>query len=298
MSVNLIIRSQFQDIFYDDNRETSNYVSDDKLFIKFPAGEIQCVGGNWITCNKTTKFLMICNFRSSDDIIKLLMLYDSLKRVSASTPIDLLIPYFPAARQDRSVLTESFGLQVYANIIKTLKINSIVVDDPHSDVLAGMFPAGVLQIRKQVDLFMESNVSHWISPVTILVAPDNGAVKKIEEIYKQMKENIAKDIDLRIVYGTKTRNYQTGKIMSYSLPLLFDNISDVDKISIIVIDDIVDGGATFVEIGKEIERQMHANNVSANVRKILHTTHGIYSKGKDLLLEYYNTLSCTNDMSS
>ena len=49
--------------------------------------------------------------------------------------INLFLPYFPGARQDRVMVAgESLTVKVYANLINDLKLNKVTIFDPHSDV--------------------------------------------------------------------------------------------------------------------------------------------------------------------
>jgi hypothetical protein len=84
--------------------------------IQFSAGELQV---RLFDVDLSTLESVSVEFRSSDDIITLGLVADTIKRARGSLDgIDLFIPYFPAARQDRVEGQESFGLKVYADIIK------------------------------------------------------------------------------------------------------------------------------------------------------------------------------------
>jgi ribose-phosphate pyrophosphokinase len=62
-----------------------------------------------------------------------------------------------------------------------------------------------------------------------------------------------------------------------------------DSAIYLVVDDICDGGRTFVELAKAIpeEKRSHLH---------LLVTHGIFSQGLDVLRQYYSEISCINLM--
>ena len=79
-------------------------------------------------------------FRYTGDqsIIQLLLLNDALKRQGAEV-IDLYIPYFPGARQDRVCNRgEALSVKVYADLINQQNFNQVFIFDPHSDVTAAL----------------------------------------------------------------------------------------------------------------------------------------------------------------
>lgn len=61
---------------------------------------------------------------------------------------------------------------------------------------------------------------------------------------------------------------------------------------ILVMDDICDGGATFISLAKEIK----AHELYNDQELWLYVTHGIFSKGKQTLLDAgYSKIICLHD---
>jgi ribose-phosphate pyrophosphokinase len=263
--------------------------------IKFPAGELQVkvIVPNWLSGNPAAELYdyvdVYCKFSGSDDITSLSLIYDAIKRVQPKVDIHLNIPYFPAARQDRTEISgESYGLLVYANLINSIGFKTITVADPHSDVLAGMFNVGVLNVISQERAFDHSfhyNKLSLVEKRVVLISPDNGASKKTEKIAKVLASN---NYDVTLIQAIKRRDYKTGKIESIIVP---DFSSDLSK-TVLVVDDICDGGGTFIALHAAFKHQLKPGD-----RTILWTTHGIYSKGKEALSMYDDVL-CYNEMSS
>ena len=80
----------------------------------------------------------------------------------------------------------------------------------------------------------------------------------------------------------KIRDPSTGKITSIECPE-----EDLTGKTAIVFDDICDGGGTFLGIAKRLD-ELGAKN------KILVVTHGIFSKGLDIMFDAYDEIITTN----
>jgi ribose-phosphate pyrophosphokinase len=77
------------------------------------------------------------------------------------------------------------------------------------------------------------------------------------------------------------------------------NVNDADK-HIVIIDDLIDGGRTFIEIAKTIKEQrafssaVHPDNYG---KIFLVSTHGVFSGGLKELNKYFDGIYCTNSYS-
>jgi ribose-phosphate pyrophosphokinase len=85
----------------------------------------------------------------------------------------------------------------------------------------------------------------------------------------------------------KKRDQDTGKIVSYEVPYKFLN-SELPAQDLIVVDDLCDGGRTFLELAKQINRKHSLT---------LFVIHGVFS-GNALpdLLQYYNKIIVSNSL--
>lgn len=245
----------------------------------FPGGErgVTVVEPNDIL--RILSFTIVCNFKGSDDLIDIALLVNACRNISSRVSLRLRIPYFPYARQDRVTGPgEAFALQVAAKMISDCKFTQVEVWDAHSDVLSAFFEPGILLNKPQHEL-IELLVEEYIKDedVTALVAPDAGALKKIYPL--------AVRLGLPVIEAKKIRNVSTGKIEKSSM----DTEAILKYNSLIVVDDICDGGATFIQLGSVI-REIYDGRLA------LFTTHGIYSKGIKVLWEHYDTVNCINNM--
>lgn len=191
--------------------------------------------------------------------------------------IHLYVPYFMGARSDRKFQDGGINYlkQVICPIINSQNFASVTVMDPHSDVLeACLNNYKKLDNHKLVDFALES--LNGRSAETLIVSPDAGALKKIYDVAKQF--NIT-----NVVTASKIRDVISGKIIKTEIPGMF--LSDIKHI--IIIDDICDGGRTFIELAKEIKQQ-------TNIPIYLIVTHGIFSGGYEKLSDELDGIFCTN----
>jgi ribose-phosphate pyrophosphokinase len=194
--------------------------------------------------------------------------------------IHLYTPYFLGSRSDRKFGegSNNYLKTVICPIINSLNFKSVTVMDPHSDVLEAC-----LNNFKKIDNFalVDDALSYLIGEdeedQVVLVSPDAGAYKKIFDVAKEF--NI-----LKIITATKVRDLKTGQILHTEVPVL-DQHNDLKYI---IVDDICDGGRTFIEIAKAIK-------VSCPTAKIyLVVTHGIFSAGFEELEKYFERIYTTN----
>lgn len=246
----------------------------------FPGGERNVRIVDPLEIERYKSFTINCKFHGSDDLIDILLLVNACRNIDKDVRLRLQIPYFPFARQDRVMCSgESLALQVAANLIKSCNFSEVEVWDAHSDVLSGMFEAGQLRIIHQSYLAKDQIM---FNPEVLigncaLVSPDAGALKKIYAL--------AKNLDMPVVEASKKRDVKTGEIAATCIDL-----REVNKYNtLIVVDDICDGGRTFVELGKEIRKVFTGNLV-------LVVTHGIFSKGIKVFDGLFDSVLYSNDM--
>jgi len=250
-----------------------------KIF-KFPAGE-SGVSYHWDSSR--TRYVdrgLSANinlaWEGNDDLIHLALLVDAIRRNHPHVELNLTMPYFPYARQDRVCNPgESLSVKVIADIINAMGFARVFVLDPHSDVVGA-----VLNNMVQIDITRSIEDSFLSLPRwrCALVSPDAGALKKVYGYAKKI--NIEK-----VVRADKNRDVTSGKITGtvvYS--------EHLGKTNLIVVDDICDGGGTFIPLAQEL-RKITDGTVS------LFVTHGIFTKGIDIVADAYDNVFVVNNMS-
>ncbi len=219
---------------------------------------------------------------NSDEIIRLLLTVDAIRRVDSTTKIHLTIPYFPYARQDRVCNQgESLSVKVMADMINALKCSSLKIYDPHSDVTSALLDN--CQAIGMAEIIISSKLHSTIIDNNLtLISPDSGAEKKVRYFARQISGiNSGRKVDL--VCASKIRDTRTGKIIGTELH------GDVKDKNVIILDDICDGGSTFIELSKKLKED-GANEI------YLYVTHGIFSKGLDPLRQYFSKIYCYHTM--
>ena len=176
---------------------------------------------------------------SSDDVMNLILAVDALRRMNVKH-IEVLIPYVPYARQDRVMVPgESLSIKVFADLLNNLQLDNVIVFDPHSDVTPALINnCDIISNYEMVKYFInELQLQDFV-----LVSPDLGAYKKVDKLAQQIgyKKEIAT--------GIKVRNLETGEILRSDV-----NTSDLANKPCLVVDDICDGGRTFIELAAALK---------------------------------------------
>ena len=240
---------------------------------KFPDGQqsisIEPVG-------PTPTIQIQSRLNSFRDVELIICANQSLKEMGA-TNIQLYVPYFLGARSDRKFGEgeTNYLKNVICPIINSQGFSKVITLDPHSDVLE----ACLNNFEKENNFKL---VEYAISEIDkkeniILVSSDAGAYKKVFDVAKEFNiENI--------ITATKVRDIKTGNILSTQLPIISRNV----KYKYVIVDDICDGGKTFIELAKAIKSQREA------VEIYLVVTHGIFSAGFVELNKYFKGIFCTD----
>jgi ribose-phosphate pyrophosphokinase len=224
----------------------------------FSGGELQ-VKINNKTSWGTDKLTIRAHITQTSQIMELALVTDALRRTFTVYDINLILPYVPYARQDRVCDEgEALSIKVFCDLINSLKFDKVTVYDVHSDVTLALL--NNVEHRTVVDIFRRRFGTAEMQN-TILVSPDAGAEKKVFKL--------AQDYGLDVFKASKHRDVKTGAITGTTVSVNPENIGKKD---LLIVDDICDGGKTFIELHK-ILRPLTTGKIS------LYVTHGIFSKG-------------------
>ena len=227
---------------------------------------------------------IVSPMQSFKDVELIILANQAIREIDFKANVELYVPYFLGARSDRKFLpgTSNYLKTVICPIINSQKFHKVKVLDPHSDVLEAC-----------LDNFVKISNGRFINSVyeseykddnIVLVSPDAGALKKVFKIQKEYGVQ-------HMVIGHKNRDPFTGEITHTSIS---GSTGDETKPQThIIFDDICDGGRTFIELAKVLRR-----NTAHHDRIVLAVTHGLFTKGVDVVLEHvdaiYTTNSCAN----
>ncbi len=193
--------------------------------------------------------------------------------------IHLYAPYFLGSRSDRKFGegSNNYLKSVICPIINSLNFKSVTVMDPHSDVLeACLNNFSKLNNSALVDDALSYLIGEDEEDQIVLVSPDAGAYKKVFDVAQEFMIE-------KIITATKVRDLNTGQIIHTKVPVL-DQHKDLKYV---IVDDICDGGRTFIEIAKAIK----GSRPTAKIYLVV--THGIFSGGFTQLAEYFEGIYTT-----
>ncbi|WP_314923753.1 phosphoribosyltransferase family protein [Mogibacterium diversum] len=196
---------------------------------------------------------MLIKYLADDEITKITWLYDNDEecmgiyflvkhlRAHGVKVIELFMPYIPNARMDRIKNSdEVFTLKYFAEFINDLKIDSVEVLDPHSNVSTALIDN--ISIIEPTDIILNLLETVNSDGNTILFFPDEGAMKRYS--------HIASKCDIPYVFGMKNRDWRSGEILGLEV------LGETDAVpgkNIIIIDDICSRGGTFLHSAKALK---------------------------------------------
>lgn len=242
------------------DEETSETI--EYSLLKFPAGELQVTLTN-TGINPGADVTIKGSILSSDQVFELLQLVEVLRN-DGYADLYLDMPYCAYSRQDRRCnYGESFSLKVFTTIINSCEFKRVTTFDNHSDVATALLDnCRNLPVHELMYGEAELNLRQY----TALVSPDAGANKKVFECSKLF--------NIPMIRADKTRDTKTGRILGTEV---YTKAEDIKDKRVLIIDDICEGGRTFVELAKALKA------VEPSVTIDLYVTHGFFSKGIQVL---------------
>jgi len=176
-------------------------------------------------------------YNGDQSMMQLMLMTDALRRQGA-IEIDLFIPYFPGARQDRVCNSgEPLSAKVYADLINQQQYRQVTVFDPHSDVVVALLN----QVRVIKNHQFIKDVVADLGSDLILISPDAGSNKKIFELASKLG-------GLDVVRADKLRDVRNGAIIGTEV-----FCEDLSGKTAVIVDDICAGGRTFTELAKKLK---------------------------------------------
>ncbi len=181
----------------------------------------------------------------------------------------LVINYLLCARCDRRFSDkESFDLEIVSDFINHMNFDSVKILKPHSPVSIRLINNST-ELSVTSDLVQQCIIHNQLTDYSI-ISPDKGASIWIT------RELGSTDV----IQCDKKRDLESGEVISVKF-------TDTPKSDCIIVDDLCDGGRTFIELSTELK--------SRGVNRVyLVVTHGIFSKGVDVFDGYIEKIYCTD----
>lgn len=228
--------------------------------IEFPDGELHL---ELDEINRKDDVDIICRIKNGNDLFILMQLSDILNR-QCIRPAHIYIHYLMGMRCDRLFdLNRPFTLGIVSKVINSFNAGQVMVAEPHS-----------LRTLEEINNCLPNNTSLEAACAFEdngykLVSPDKGATERYPISFA--------------VECYKNRDVNTGKLLNFEV-YAADSVEGED---LIVIDDLCDGGGTFVGLAPKL-RELKPKSLS------LFVTHAVNPTGINNVLEAYDHVYTTN----
>ena len=179
-------------------------------------------------------------------LFPVLLLADAARRGFAKS-INLVIPYFGYARQDRMAEPNTpISSKVIADIFYSVSVNHIITIDLHSAQTQGFFDMTIENITLE-EQFAAYIKSHFKADSFAIASPDAGGVKRARKIADLVQCNDVIIIDKNRYVKNKS------KVMNI--------IGDPKGKNVIIVDDMIDTAGTICHAATAL-KEHGANHVS------------------------------------
>jgi ribose-phosphate pyrophosphokinase len=190
----------------------------------------------------------------NENLMELLIAIDALKRASAKA-INVVIPYYAYARQDRKTLgREPITSKLVATLLERAGASRVAIVEIHSDQTQGFFDVPVDMLRASFITVREAITKLHCSNL-VVVSPDYGGVKRAR--------NIAAFLNLPLAILDKRRP-------SPNHAEIANILGDVKGKDCLISDDMIDTAGTIVAACKVL-KDNGAKSINIAV------THGVLS---------------------
>ena len=172
-----------------------------------------------------------CPLPVNDNLMELLLYIDAFRRASAHA-INVVIPYYPYARQERMAKgREAISARVVATMLETMGATRVIYVDIHAEATQGFFTIPVDPLSA-MEVFA-AYFWHQDIPNPVVVAPDVGRAK--------VAGRFAQLLDLPLVIMHKRRT-------SFSTVETTGIVGDIEGATPIVFDDVIAGGSVLGQL--------------------------------------------------
>lgn len=234
----------------------------------FPDGEVQITLGEF---SRKDEIEVKCRITSAEELFILMQVADILRRHGMRFSISIY--YLMGMRMDRVMdFNRPFTLKMVVDILDSLCATSIAIFCPHSKVTTQLFRKTEVVPLNPVE-WMDEEKHFW--DVYQVVLPDAGAAERYFD----------GNVPFDIIIGEKVRDVETGKILSIKVK----NPEAIDGgWPLIMIDDLCDGGGTFVGLANAIRE------VEPDIEINIAVNHMVNPKGIENLSRNFDHVRFTN----
>lgn len=165
----------------------------------------------------------------NDNLMELMITIDALRRASAAM-INLVIPYYGYARQDRKAQPrEPITSKLVANMLEMVGVDRVIALDLHAAQIQGFFDVPVdhlLGAPLLANYFIDNGL---VGDDVVVVSPDHGGVTRARKLAEFLKSPIA-------IVDKRRPKANVAEVMNI--------IGDVAGKTCVIIDDMIDTAGT------------------------------------------------------
>ncbi len=187
----------------------------------------------------------------AENLMELLILLDAAKRSSA-TRVTAVIPYFGYARQDRKDQPRvAITAKLIADIISKAGADRVITMDLHAAQIQGFFDIPLDHLYASpiyTDEFKDKSEN------LVVVSPDAGGIKIARSYAKRLKAEL-------VLIDKRRPNHNQVEVMNV--------IGKVEGKNILIVDDLIDTGGTFVAAISALKKRGAKNIYGAITHPLL-----------------------------
>ncbi len=206
---------------------------------RFSDGEIQVEIGENVRGHDTFLIQSTCR-PANDHIMELLVMCDALKRASAAS-INLVMPYYGYARQDRKVAPRTpITAKLVADLLEVAGATRVVSMDMHVAQIQGFFniPSDHLYASP---VFLEDLKKKFPKEdELVIVSPDAGGMERARAYSKRLNAALA-------IIDKRRERANSSEVMNL--------IGDVRGKDAVLIDDMVDTAGTLTQAAAALKEK-------------------------------------------
>ena len=188
----------------------------------------------------------------NDNIMKLLLIIDALKRASAGR-ITAVIPYYGYARQDRKVQPRvPISSKLVADLITAAGANRVLAVDLHAGQIQGFFNIPVDHLYASpvlLDYIRERNFKDLV-----IVSPDAGGVERARAFAKRLQCSLA-------IVDKRREVANVSQVMNV--------IGDVKGRDTLLLDDMIDTAGTTTQAASALKEHGAHRVFAASTHAVL-----------------------------
>jgi ribose-phosphate pyrophosphokinase len=172
----------------------------------------------------------------AENLMELLILVDAASRASAKR-VTAVIPYFGYARQDRKDQPRvAITAKLIANLLTVAGTDRVITMDLHAAQIQGFFDIPFDHLYAS-PIF--TSVFKEMGDDLVMVSPDMGGIKLARSYAKRLNSNL-------VVLDKRRPEHNLAEVMHV--------IGDVEGKNVLLVDDLIDTGGTFVSAVKALKK--------------------------------------------